>query len=481
MKEKTKFLYLAALTALSLISYTGMAQNYTPIKVEAKPWQGEQDVPWQFFDTRIIDSLHGFDKNQTPAKFNRYGSDLSLPQEKATGFFRTQKIDARWWIIDPEGYRNIHRTITSLSPGKSPRNVATFQRRFQAKENWMKETADSLVHYGFTGAGAWSDDDSIIEYNKTADIPLCYAPILNFMSSYGKKRGGTYSLPGNTGYPNQCIFVFDPDFETFCDEHAKQALAYKDDPNLFGYFSDNEMPLSKANLEGYLTLKNEQDHGRIAAEAWLKQKGITRMEITEAIKEEFVGYVADRYFEIVSKALKKYDPNHIYLGSRLHGNAKDIPSVWQSAGKYCEVIAVNYYGAWTPDPNLMRMWEKESQRPFMITEFYTKGMDAGLANTSGAGWCVRTQRDKGYAYQNFCLGLLESKNCVGWQYFKYQDNDPEATGVDRSNIDSNKGIVNNYFEYYHPLMELMGQMNNNIYHLVNYFDTVKKVTVPENH
>ena len=30
------------------------------------------------------------------------------------------------------------------------------------------------------------------------------------MSSYGKKRGGTFQKPGHTGYPNDCIFVFDP-------------------------------------------------------------------------------------------------------------------------------------------------------------------------------------------------------------------------------------------------------------------------------
>ncbi len=33
----------------------------------------------------------------------------------------------------------------------------------------------------------------------------------------------------------------------------------------------------------------------------------------------------------------------------------------------------------------MKHWGEWAQKPFIITEFYTKGMDSGLANTTGAG------------------------------------------------------------------------------------------------
>ena len=118
----------------------------------------------------------------------------------------------------------------------------------------------------------------------------------------------------------------------------------------------------------------------------------------------------------------------------------------------------------------MLEWEKVAGKPFMITEFYTKAMDAGLANTTGAGFTVHTQQDKGYAYQHFCLGLMESKACVGWHFFKYQDNDPTAKGVDPSNIDSNKGIVDNNFVYYDALMDLMKELHVNRYEIVKYMD-----------
>jgi hypothetical protein len=291
------------------------------------------------------------------------------------------------------------------------------------------------------------------------------------MSSYGKKHGGTYQLAGNTGYPNQTIFVFDPAFEQFCDEHAKELIQNTNDPNLFGYFSDNELPLGIDNLDGYLTLENKSDAGYIAATQWLENKGILSEKITDKIREEFAGFVADKYYSIVSKAIKKYDPNHLYLGSRLHGNAKKTESIIDAAGKYCDILSINYYGEWSPNPTLIDIWDRSAKKPFIITEFYTKAMDAGLANTTGAGFTVHTQTDKGYAYQHFCLNLLNSKSCVGWHYFKYQDNDPTAKSVDPSNTDSNKGLVNNSFQYYKPFVKLMKEFNDNKYQLIQYLET----------
>jgi hypothetical protein len=78
---------------------------------------------------------------------------------------------------------------------------------------------------------------------------------------------------------------------------------------------------------------------------------------------------------------------------------------------------------------------------FLVTEFYAKGEDSGMPNHTGAGWLVHTQDDRGLFYEDFILALLESRACVGWQWFKYQDNDPDDPHAEASNRDSNKGIV----------------------------------------
>ena len=38
---------------------------------------------------------------------------------------------------------------------------------------------------------------------------------------------------------------------------------------------------------------------------------------------------------------------------------------------------------------------RESGKPILVTEWYAKGMDSGMANQGGAGWVVKTQRDRG--------------------------------------------------------------------------------------
>jgi hypothetical protein len=133
-----------------------------------------------------------------------------------------------------------------------------------------------------------------------------------------------------------------------------------------------------------------------------------------------------------------YDPDHMYLGTRLYSSEKNVPEFMKVAGKNVDVLSINYYGAWTPSQKNMQQWTETSGRPFMITEFYTKGEDSKLGNISGADWLVKTQEDRGKAYQNFCLGLLESKNCVGWHWFKYMDNDPTEANAEPSNTDANK-------------------------------------------
>jgi hypothetical protein len=91
---------------------------------------------------------------------------------------------------------------------------------------------------------------------------------------------------------------------------------------------------------------------------------------------------------------------------------------------------------------------------------------------------VRTQKDRGLFYQNFCLELLKSPNCVGWQWFKYQDNDPENLNTDPSNRDSNKGIVNPLYEPYDDLLAQMKILNQHAYHLIRYFDQPKSSQAP---
>jgi hypothetical protein len=243
-----------------------------------------------------------------------------------------------------------------------------------------------------------------------------------------------------------------------------------------GHFSDNEMPGRQESLDRFLALDPTIPDLRPsyrAAREWLtarRGREIAPDEITDADRDAFLGYAFGRYFEVTTAALKRHDPNHIAFGPRLHSHEKYVPSVFEAAGKHLDVVAVNYYRAWGPKPEDLENWATWAGKPVIITEWYAKGADSGMGNTTGAGWTVPTQRDRGLFYQNFTLGLLESRKCVGWHWFKYADNDPADLTTDPSNRDSNKGIVNVRYEEYTPLMDIMRALNEVVYQVVDHFD-----------
>ena len=437
------------------------------VYIEASPWNSSNPdkQTWNRYPSRTVDALG--DAPSAADKVNRYGSLDGGPLFKATGFFRTDRFNDRWVLVDPEGHMHLQAAVVSLSKGGGETNKAFFSKKFKDDRDWIVRTVEMLASYGFNGAGSWSDNKAVQAANGLSDDrKFSYCPMLNLMSGYGRELKVTRQLPGNTGYPNQCILVFDPGFEKYCEKKVPELIApFKGDPDLLGYYSDNEMPVSKNNLEGYLALP-EDDYGHKAAARWLREKGIPEDKLTDEIKSEFAGYVANEYYRIVSTVLKKYDPDHMYLGSRLHGGSKNIRQVIQAAGRWCDVISINYYGFWSVRESDIRNWESWTDKPFTITEFYTKAEDSGLSNATGAGWTVHTQKDRGIHYENFILGLLESNNCVGWTWFKYQDNDPTAKGVDPSNLNSNKGIVNNEYEPYKDLVTSMDKVNSRKYALM---------------
>jgi hypothetical protein len=472
MKKHLILTFLLILCATgSIEAQKKTEQTYITVEARRRIYNSDGTAtykPYEPFRTRSVKLLAGYMPPEKSDPLSRYGGRMTH-RSAATGFFRVEKEGDRWWCIDPEGYFYFNIAVNSINMGGSDRNKQAIRDKFGTPENWISQTINMLRDNGFNCAGSWSDYKAIVDANKGSDKPFAYTINLNFMSSYGRERGGTFQQPGHTGYPGDAIFVFDPEWESFCDRHAKQAAAYRDDPNLFGYFSDNEMPFKLKSLDNYLSLP-DTDPGHLAAVKWLADNNITREQITDKNREAFMALVAEKYFSAVSKSLKKYDPNHMYIGARFYSSEKNYPGFMKTAGIFLDIISNNYYGKWTPDSADMAHWTSWSGRPFIITEYYTKGEDSGMSNQSGAGWIVKTQLDRGLFYQNYNLALLESKNCVGWHYFKYQDNDPTATGVDPSNSDSNKGIVNNLYEIWTPMVELMKELNNQVYSIIDYFD-----------
>lgn len=461
---------------------------YRPITVEIST----SDKPkaqrtWKKIKTRVLANVVGFTPDETittyKEKTNKYGSSLELPRQAATGRFYVTKIGPRWWLVDPEGYLHHHRGITSVRYGSSDRNKAAFQQRFGGDDaRWLYVTQTELANVGIHGTGAFCTDtyQKIQAHNAAhPDAPLMLCPSFGFISAAARALDEK-----NLNSTNAKIgAVLHPDWESWVKEYAKTALApYKGDPNVVGIFSDNEIPFggSSSGRENYILYKLlnlPADHfGHKAAQAWVDanypEMKADYSNMWWSVNLRFTQYLAEKYYKGVSEAIKAFDPQMLYLGTRLHGEYK-TQEVVTAAGKYCDVVSINYYGNWTPQIEVggrVSEWEQWSGKPFLVTEFYTKGIDdSDLNNESGAGFAVRNQAARAYAYQNFTLGLLQATNCVGWHWFKYQDDD----GTDNSSKPANKGLYDNSYQMFPYLGRYMKNINIHVYDLINFFDTLE--------
>mgnify|MGYP000859830409 CR=1 FL=1 len=249
-----------------------------------------------------------------------------------------------------------------------------------------------------------------------------------------KAQGDFHGKVGWQGYPNDIVRVFDPRFNAHIEAEAKKLAQYANDPYCVGYFTDNELPWKNDALDRILTHYRAPDPSYLAAQKWLnlrKGRSATLADINDADRQAFTAYYIETYLQKVTRATRKYAPGKLYLGCRFNQHKEELANeaLMRTAGKYMDILSINHYHKWQPEAWQMQQWENWSGKPFLISEFYTKGEDSGLANETGAGWIVKTQEDRGYFYQNFIIELLKSRACVGWHWLSYQDSDPNTAAT----------------------------------------------------
>jgi len=387
------------------------------------------------FDARTLGPVEG------NAPVSQYGGDLSR-NVGGTGFFRTVEIDGGWYFVDPDGYLYISLALNSVIPGGEV------------------ELPQALKSMGFNGLGNWSDYEAINEGEEK--IPHTIRG--SFLASFARDDsydGGTEYLEGLLD-AGVLPIVFS-DFDEFCEGFAQQFEASKDDPWVLGIFSDNELPFYDGGARGFVLDRwmalDSSDLYFGYAEDWLEDRGKSSTNYDDQDRDAFAGHIVDVYYSKVSAALRRYDANHLYIGTRFHGAAKRQASVMSAAGPYVDVVSVNYYNDWTPDRESMDMWLSSAKKPFLISEYYVKGEDSGLGNVDGAGWTVRTQADRAAFYTHWHLSFYSHPGAIGTHWFRY---------IDKAGQDSNKGLISEQFEWYSPLVDAATNANRQIYQLVEH-------------
>lgn len=414
---------------------------------------------------------------------------MSSLRTRATGFFRIELINGRWWLIDPRGFAFYavgtdhvnYRAHWCEKLGYAPysRNV---QQKYGSEEKWAASAAERLKAWGFNTLGAGHSES--VRYRGL--VHTVFLALGTAFTSYGDIVPRTTW----TGFPD----VFDPRFEEFCEiEARRQCGPHRDDPWLLGYFLDNELEwFGKNGTETGIVdemMKKPASHpakqafvdmlrNRYATIAALNQAWQTAYPSFEALaqamempatgtavlrdRRDFVRLTADRYFSITTRAIRRADPNHLILGCRFAGFA---PPIWDIAGKYLDVVSVNYYGTvdlergvTTDMPAAMNRYYRDAKRPLLITEWSFPALDAGLPCQHGAGQRVPTQKDKAWAYEVYQRALFGMPFMVGSHYFMWVD-EPELGISSTFPEDSNYGLVDVHDRPWPELTETAARVN----------------------
>lgn len=505
MNTKLNSLLLAAACLLTTVSCTddktgepsggtggGDKPEYSYTAVEYRKIQSGSFQAWTTADaaeTRTIAGMNRFspvDAHVETAWGGRLDYDEPAFVTGTAGYFRVGKSGGRWYFLDPDGGAVILHGTQHVRPGTSAEHVAEFNSKFGNNAKWSAQTGEMLASYGFNYISYGSNrverfpDDMRDNLLTPQGRKMAYAENLYLLRTF------MWDMTANLGYAfedgtyNRLVLAFEPTFKEYVENLAQEKCAlFAGDKHFVGYYLDNELPFVAYNnansvngieLKYFLALPDRYKGARDFARDFMTREGIaSESAITSAHREKFRSQVADHYFRVTSEAVRKADPQHLILGARLHDWSKYTQGIVEACARYCDVVSINYYARWQPEPDFMaNLATWCADKPFIVTEFYVKGADAAYKgkaypNLEGGGWLVRTQKNRGEFYQNFCLRLLETRNCAGWMHFEYADGYANSAG-------SNKGLVSVEYAPYTDYLNAVKQLHTNLYPLASYYD-----------
>lgn len=351
--------------------------------------------------------------------------------------------------------------------------VRKFGRPFDLEE-WSGQVVDRLRHWGFNSAGAFSQN--------TKTMRELNFPYVSFLP--GSKE--VTMLPDKVG-ASEVIDPFAPNAAEALDKaFAARLPAAANDPLLIGYFLGNEQhfELLPKIIPAYQASKVP---AKARLVAWLREKYATvdkfnaawnpakplpdwaaageeplfvRTEQGAADMQEFYRFYLESYYTLVSKTFHKYDKNHLLIGNRLTPGTANNKDAVEIAGKYMDVMSVNYYTYPLEGDFLKQVHDWSGGRPIILSEWYYSATDQGL----GGGKEVKDQTERAKAYRNYVEQAAALPFVIGSQWFIY--NDQSITGRYFEGFHgegNNTGLVNVADRPYPELTAAARETANRIY------------------
>jgi hypothetical protein len=245
--------------------------------------------------------------------------------------------------------------------------------------------------------------------------------------------------------------IYSEEFEQLVDDSSQeQCEPRKDDPWLLGYFLANEPPFpQKAQQTAELILNGPETATRTKLLEWLEE------EDTPERRKSFIDEAFDRYIQITSAAVRKYDSNHLNLGMRSGGRPTDAEI---KAARAFDVYSVNIYNYEVSDERVRQISELTG-KPVIIGEFHFGTPKRGLAASLVQ---VRDHRERGAAYRYYVEKAFAMPELIGTHWFQWADQ-PATGRFDGENY--NIGLVDVTDRPYSDLVEALETTHERLFEI----------------
>ena len=357
--------------------------------------------------------------------YSKFGGYLPV-KAKSTGFFRTEKMDGKWWFIDPEGCLFLSVGVDCVHPGGGGNAIHLDKRKNMFKELPPTGIASNPDRPNTASFGTWNlfkrYGPSYPEKSKDLIIRRMEKWGLNSICNWsspevmGLNRKAFMLQLNNVGIENGIMGlpdVYTTDFKVKVDAAIRDFVTpYRENPWLIGYFTGNE-PSWTGQEERLcqLILDGKERPIQTALKNFLSDGD------TPEKRKQFIFDTFRIFLQTINKMVKTYDPNHLNLGMRFgHVPGKEIIAICKDV---FDVFSFNCYDLY-PKKEFMDQISEGTGLPMIIGEYHFGTVDRGMAQSL---WQVNSQRERGVAFSYYTEQAYAHPGLIGTAWFQWCDQD----------------------------------------------------------
>jgi len=419
---------------------------------------------------------------------------------RATGFFRVEEVDGRWWFIDPDGNAFISVGVNHCNSRdlKFPWNKHIYEERYGDDAKFFKDVEKTLRAWNFNTVGAFSNYP---EYVGSDGMPY----IMNFMpidvSVISRWQ------PHYMGIPWRFPDVFSEEWARTVERQVKALCSkHKNDPLLIGYhyvdipawdqvtawvdaiiktggrgkaLSPGKIAYLDLMKKRYSDIKewnyahgtNYKDFEDILRDSDPHKRNVTswagRVDRPRIIEDDkaFLGLIAHQYYRVLGENFRRYDPNHLILGDRYDANEGVPEIVLKNMREYVDVLGLQYYPV-----DHYRAYESHDAR---ITKYHEiTGKPVFMTDSAFSVSCrtmpapygppVSDQKERGEKYAEYFRKIFSMPFVIGWCWCGYID-----SNLNRERVWQHSGLKNEFDEPYVECIEKIRQTNKILYEIAS--------------